>query len=268
MKRQILILFLILVPLLASACLAPDDADLPAKEDKPEAILIKIGHELAEEHPLHLALLDFVEELGRSSEGRFVVDIYPYFELGDVPELVSMTAEGIIQLSLPLGSALAALPPQGDEDYPLTIPDSWLVWGSLDGFYLHPDLAAAYAAIDGERGADMAASLADLAGIPLLCLGFAYDGPLCLAYNGSEIASPDDLARKRIGVSGSPQWLDLYRQIKAEPIALPLSEIYPSLAGGKISAYQATPTNIATMYLDDHTQSLLLTEHAGPFIRY
>ncbi len=265
MKKQLLIIFLLAIMLAFCACLDQNGADVP-ETDTPDAeiqpILIKIGHELAETHALHLALLDFAARVEELSEGHFAVEIYPYFELGDAPELVALTSSGVIQMSFPLSSDLAALPPESMDDYLLTIPGSWQVWGSMDGFYQYADFASAMAAVDGELGADMAAVLADLEQLPLLCLGFAYDGQLCIASSSGAIISPADIRGRRIAISGSDAWIELYEGLNARTQALPLSELYPSLMREEISLYQATPANIATMYLDDHSSTLTLSEHA------
>lgn len=236
-----------------------------ANVDEAKPVLLKIGYETAPKQSLHFCLLEMEKWLEAQSGGYIEVELYPYSQLGDAPELVAMTVSGVIQMSFPLTSDLSALPPKDGKEYPLTIPDSWQLWSAMDGFYLYKNEAAAFTAIDGQLGAAMAATLVDLRGEPLLCLGYAYDGPLVIAYADGVIYTPKSLYNNKIAVSGSPAWIAAYEQFSAQPVATFLSQVYPALYRGQLDIYQTSPSHIASIYLDDYSTTLTLTEHAYAF---
>ncbi len=255
------LLIMLILSCATAACSSVEQPEAATDAPAGETILLKIAYDVAPTHSLHEAFCELEQWLEAESSGRMEVELYPFFELGDDADMLAMVAEGTIQMTLPQSSSLAALVAA---DYPLPIPESWQIWDSLDGFYLYPDAEAAIAAIDGSLGGQMIASLSDLAGQPFSCLGYAYEGPLCLAATTS-VPSPSELSGRSVAVYGSPAWLTAYRSLGAQPLVLPLSEIYPALLREQVSAYQATPENIATMFLDDCSQQLWLTEHAYSF---
>lgn len=236
-----------------------------ANADEAKPVLLKIGYETAPEQSVHICLLEMEKWLEAQSGGHIEVELYPYSQLGDAPELVALTASGVIQMTFPLTSDLSALPPKDGKEYPLTIPESWQLWSAMDGFYLYENEAASFTAIDGELGAAMAATLVDLRGEPLLCLGYAYDGPLVIASAHGIIHTPQSLHNNKIAVSGSPVWIAAYEQFFAQPVATFLSQVYPALYRGQLDIYQISPSHIASIYLDDYSTTLTLTEHAYAF---
>lgn len=271
MKKTIVLIIIITV-LFISSCqfkIVNSVLDIPAYDDidsvvPMETVLLKIAHDAAPEHSLNISLLEMEQWLEEKSEGRIEVEIYPFFELGDDPDLVALTAKGVIQMTLPQTSSLAILS-TNDEDYPFLAPFSFQIWSSLDGFYLFDNEEAAMLAMDGELGAKMAATIADIPLNPLLFMGYAYDGKLCIASAKEDMRIPADIKEQKMGLIGTNEWESVYQKMGAYPRDLPLSEIYPALLREKISIYQTTPEHIATMYLDDYSRGLTLTEHGYAF---
>lgn len=268
MKKKCLILIAILALVLLAAGLLLRWAAAPengAGDTAAAAIIVRIGHDAPSEHSLQQALLSLRQSLERQSGGRIRVELYPYYEAGEDAELIGLAADGALQLCLPLSSSLAALPPEDDATFTPNIPQSWRQWGAMDGFYLYADAAAALAAVDGETGAAMEATLADLPGRPLLCLGWVADGPLLLASSAGEIRRPVDLSGQRVAVSGSEAWLLAYCKLGAAPQPMPPSAMYPALMKRQVSVCQTTPEYLLGLYLDDYATSMTLTEHAWAF---
>ncbi|NLF80358.1 MAG: TRAP transporter substrate-binding protein DctP [Clostridia bacterium] len=272
MKKNFFILIVIIALVLFSTVLLlrlvvppKSDSGHEAKDAADAAIILRIGHDAPPEHSLQQALLLLQQSLERQSNGRMRVELYPYYEAGEDAELVGLTAEGALQMCLPLSSSLAALPPKDDAAFGLDIPKSWQQWGALDGFFPYADADAALAALDGETGAALKEALADLPGRPLLCLGWAADGPLNLASSAVEIRRPGDLSGQKVAVSGSGAWLAAFRKLGAEPQPLSPSEIYPAMMKQQASVCQTTPEYILSLYVDDYATSMTLTEHAWAF---
>ncbi len=241
-----------------------DHSKTETSEPVGKSLLVKIAYDVAPTHSLHESFLDLEQWLEAESAGRIEVELYPLYELGDDADLLALTAEGVIQMTVPQTSSLASLSVEAPDEYPLDIPQSWQIWDSLDGFYRYDNAESAAAAVEGSLGAQMVSSLADLADQPFSCLGYAYEGPLAIG-GTVDILSPADLAGQRMALYGSPAWLSAYQSLGAEVVVLPLSEIYPALAREQIDIYQATPENIATMHWTDYSNTIILTEHAYSF---
>lgn len=261
-KTQILmIIMVLLLSCLVAACTIGAGDEPPKEADQPQPLLWKIAYDVAETHSLHQELLEKADWLENASEGQIQVELYPLYQLGDDADMLPLAASGVIQMTLPQTSSLAALP---ENDYPLEISADWQAWGGLDGFYRYFSPESAQAAMAGDLGGAMTAALSALPGQPLSCLGYAYEGPLVIGAK-TDVLVPADLAGQRIAVIGSPQWLDAYRGRAAATVSLPLSEVYPALARDTVTAYQASAENIATMYWHEHSSFVTLTEHGYVF---
>lgn len=263
MNKKLTVTILILIVLaISSACGWFGKGNLTdTTEYQPPPVVLKIAYDAAPTHSIHQSFMQMEQWLEDQSQGRIEVELYPFFALGDDADMLRLLAGGAIQMTLPQASTLAALP----EQYSLQLPTNWYVWGRMDGFGLYDNAESAQNAIDNGIGTDMAASLALLDKVSIACLGYAAEGPLAIASVGDPILTPDDLAGKRVAVCGSPEWVAAYEALSAIPISLNLSYIYPALVDEKIDAYQITPEHLATMYLDDYSQNLTITEHAYVF---
>ena len=83
-----------------------------------ESLLVKIAYDVAPTHSLHESFLDLEQWLEAESAGRIEVELYPLYELGDDADLLALTAEGVIQMTVPQTSSLASLSVEAPDEYP------------------------------------------------------------------------------------------------------------------------------------------------------
>ncbi len=71
-----------------------------------EVIEMKFGHYAAEDHPGHLAALQFAEAVEERTNGAIRISVFPNNQLGSPPELLEQNVLGAIDMSLPTQGAL------------------------------------------------------------------------------------------------------------------------------------------------------------------
>lgn len=75
------------------------------------------------------------------------------------------------------------------------------------------------------------------------------------------VHTPEDMKGLRIRVIGSPVYLDTFAALGAQPVAMPLGEIYTSLATGAIDAGESDPSGYRVMHFYEQAPKYSLTSH-------
>ena len=220
-------------------------ASTPAAVDP---VTLKVGHVEAEDRSTHKALVQFKEELEAKTEGRIVVEIFPNAELGGDEELCESVAMGTIQMALPSTSVLTAYNEQ---------------IGVLDMPYLFTSSEAAFAALDGELGAQIDEWIA---GNGFVSLGYLYNGPRCTTNNVRPIYTPADLAGLKIRVMSSPVFISMYETLGANPTPMSFSELYTGMQQNVVDGQENPPTLIYASGFHQVQKYLTIDEHVHNFL--
>lgn len=103
-------------------------------ESEAKTTVLRIGHEMPENHPYHLGALKFGEILKEKTNGRMEVKIYPNGQLGTQKELAEMVAANQVDVCLVWQGILESYDPNtGVVSLPF-IFDSWEhTWKVIDG---------------------------------------------------------------------------------------------------------------------------------------
>lgn len=170
----------------------------------------------------HLGAERFAEILDEESDGRIQVNVFANEQLsGGDP------AAGVEQLM------------NGDKafSYNSTIIYSGIdpKYGAINAPFLYKDYAEADAAIEG-GALDAYKQLAGEQGIELL--GFGESGFRQITNNSKEITTPEDLASMKLRVPGSSLFLDIFSELRADPITMNFSEVFTSLQNGTIDGQE------------------------------
>jgi TRAP-type C4-dicarboxylate transport system substrate-binding protein len=72
---------------------------------------------------------------------------------------------------------------------------------------------------------------------------------------------PSDLEGVRIRVIGAPVYIDTFSAFGAQPVSMPLGEIYTSLATGAIDAGESDPSGYRVMKFYEQAPMYSLTSH-------
>ncbi len=213
------------------------------KSDSTRRIL-KIGHSLDVEHPVHKALLFMAEKLKEKSDGKVVLQIYPGEQLGSEREMIEQVQMGSIDMAKVSTSPLESFVPiMSVFGVPYLFRDSEHFWNVLEGPI-------------GEK----LKKAGENVGLKALCY---YDAGSRSFYTKSkQILSPADLAGMKIRVQESKTAMQMIEALGASPTPIAWGELYTSLQQGVVdgaennppSFYRSRHFEVCKHYsLDEHT---------------
>jgi tripartite ATP-independent transporter DctP family solute receptor len=166
-------------------------------------------------YPVSEALKSFVEQVGKSTGGRYNIELFNNGSLGDQPKAVQMLKSGEIDVaefsSGPLSDAVPGIKV-------LNLP------------FLFTDSAHMFRHLDGKLGERFAANL-KAAGF--VVLGW-YDGGGRSFYCVKPVSNIRDLAGMNIRVQQSEIYIEMVKLMEAKPVALPFKEVLGALEQGKV----------------------------------
>ena len=166
-------------------------------------------------YPVSEALKSFVEQVAKSTGGRYNIEIFNNAALGDQPKAVQMLKSGEIDVaefsSGPLSDAVPGIKV-------LNLP------------FLFTDSAHMFRHLDGKLGERFSANL-KAAGF--VVLGW-YDGGARSFYCVKPVNNIRDLAGMNIRVQQSEVYIEMVKLMEAKPVALPFKEVLGALEQGKV----------------------------------
>ncbi len=202
----------------------------PEDEQAKEKITYSLPHVLNTDHPVHIALERFAEELETRSGGTMIVKIQPGGTLGNEQELcdnVSNDADAFTKISSTI------LETKTDLAKVYSLP------------YLFRDEEHLWKVLDGEIGKE----LLDMA-IGQNLKGICYfDAGARSFYTKKKVVSPQDLHGIKIRVQKSVMMQKLVESLGASPQQIAFSELYTALDTGVV---QGAENNIPSYYTTRH----------------
>lgn len=176
----------------------------------------------------------FADLVSEASDGRVTVAVFPNDQLagGNSTKGIEMIAVGGVDLAAYATSVLSVLDGQMSI---ATIP-----W-SFDNYQ------EARTVID-ETGGDYYAKVLAEKGITYL--GSFHNGFRQISNSRHEVRTPADVAGLKIRVPGSEVYMDFFRELKADPIAMSWSEVFTAIQQGTIDGQEngVSITDSAKMY--------------------
>ncbi|WP_457278850.1 TRAP transporter substrate-binding protein [Polaromonas sp. P5_D5] len=166
-------------------------------------------------YPVSEAMKSFVEQVAKSTSGRYNIELFNSGTLGDQPKAVQMLKSGEIDVaefsSGPLSDAVPGIKV-------LNLP------------FLFTDSAHMFRHLDGKLGERFAANL-KAAGF--VVLGW-YDGGGRSFYCVKPVNNIRDLAGMNIRVQQSEIYIEMVKLMDAKPVALPFKDVLAALEQGKV----------------------------------
>lgn len=168
-----------------------------------------------EGYPVSEAMKSFVEQVAKSTGGRYNIELFNGGTLGDQPKAVQMLKSGEIDVaefsSGPLSDAVPGIKV-------LNLP------------FLFTDSAHMFRHLDGKLGERFSANL-KAAGF--VVLGW-YDGGGRSFYCVKPVNNLRDLAGMNIRVQQSEVYIEMIKLMEAKPVALPFKDVLGALEQGKV----------------------------------
>jgi len=183
-----------------------------------DRIVLKLGHGLAEQHPVHQGMLHLKKRLEELTDGRATIDVYPGGMLGNETESLEQVQKGEMGMTKVSTAALEAfLPEMKVFGVPFAFRDETHFWNVLNG-----DI--------GERMLEL--------GVPNRFLGLCYydSGDRNFYSTKKAIRSVADVAGMKIRVMNSRTAMDMISMMKGSATPISWGELYTALDQGTVDA--------------------------------
>jgi tripartite ATP-independent transporter DctP family solute receptor len=207
-------------------------------------VVLKLGHGLDINHPVHKAMVYMAQRVSEISNGRMRVEIYPNEQLGNEKECIEALQLGYLAMTKTSAAPLEGFVPRLQ------------IFGIP---YLFRDGEHFWKVANGPIGKELL-----LAGQTKRLRGLCYyDAGSRSFYAQKEIRSPADLAGLKVRVQNSVMAMKLIKAMGGSPTPVPWGELYTALDQGVVDAAENNPPSFRTSnhyqicryyILDEHTR--------------
>jgi len=211
---------------------------------KSDTVVLKIGHSLDIEHPVHKSLVFMAEKLKEKSGGKVVLQVYPGEQLGSEREMIEQLQLGALDMAKVSTSPLESFVPIVSVfSVPYLFRDSEHFWKVLDGPI-------------GER----LKNAGEKVGLKGLCY---YDaGSRSFYTKGKPILTPADLGGMKIRVQESKTSMQMIEALGSSPTPIAWGELYTSLQQGVVDGAENNPPSFYRSRHFEVCKHYSLDEHA------
>jgi tripartite ATP-independent transporter DctP family solute receptor len=214
----------------------------------PEATgrVLRLGHSLNRDHPVHKGMEFMAEDLSRRSGGKLRIEIYADGQLGPERDLIELIQIGSLAMTKVSTAPLENFSPLIKVfSLPFLFRDHEHFWRMADG--------------------PIGRELLD-ASIPYRLKGLCYFDAGSRSFyisrkRGTVVRHPDDLDGLSIRVQRSRTAVRLVELLGAKPIPIPFGELYTALDTGTVDGAENNPPSLYTTRQYEVTASYCLDEH-------
>lgn len=184
------------------------------------------------------------ELLEQRSNGDLDMKIFAGGTLGNFQAAITGTRGSTIDMFVTGSANLSGLVPE---------------IGMLDIPFLFQDSEHAYRVLDGDTGR---ALLDELDGVGLKGLAFWENGWRQITTKDKIITTPDDMKGLKIRTTGSPVHIKAFELLGANPVPMPLGELYTALEMGTVDAQEHPLGVFMSAKLYEVQDNITLSRHA------
>ncbi len=219
MKRVNMVIVSVIVCLILSAVVFV----VPMESEA--ATVLRVAHEMPENHPYHLGSLKFGDLLKEKTNGRMEVKVYPSGQLGTQKELAEMVAANQLDACLVWQGILESYDPNtGVVSLPF-IFDSW---------------EHTWKVVDGEVGQEIFAPL-EQKGIKVIAV---FNNGLYNVVSRVPVKNPEDMVGIKLRVQPSAVFVQSGQMMGSVVTPMAFGEVYSALQLGAIDAQIQGPINV------------------------
>ncbi len=212
--------------------------------DAEAQVVARLGHGGSETHPFHIWSMKFAEEVGKLTNGRVKVQVFPNSQLGKERDMAEALILGTLEMCV-VGTGTVL---------PVWVPEI----GVLDAPFIYRDFDHFYHVQDGAVGAELKAKL-EAKG--LKHLGWADIGARDMTNNKRPITKPADMVGLKMRVPDSRVYVTMMKALGATVVPVNFAELYMALQQGVADGQENPPTTIRSMNYWEVQKYLSLTEH-------
>ena len=207
--------------------------------------VIYLAHTLPINHPVHLGIEVFADEVEARSGGALTVKIFPDGQLGSERETLELLQIGSIAMTKVSAATMANFAPEYEV---LGVP------------YLFQDKEHMFRTLEGEVGQQILA-----AGSEYLLRGLCfYDAGSRSFYTvAAPVRSPDDLAGLKIRVMNHQMSVDMVNAMGGAATPMSYGELYSALEQGVVDGAENNPPSFVTSRHYEIAKYYTLDEHSS-----
>ncbi len=205
---------------------------------------LKMANNTPETHPLTVRMREAAAAIGKDTNGKVEIQVFPNNQLGSDTDSLSQLRSGALEFFSLSGLILATLVPAASiNGVGFAFPSYDKVWSAMDG-----DLGAYVRRQIGKSG--------------LYAFDRIFDNGFRQVTSSTKpIKTPDDLKGFKIRVPASPLWTSMFKAFDCAPLTLNFSEVYSALQT-KVAEGQENPlTLIESAKLYEVQKYLARTNH-------
>lgn len=203
---------------------------------------LRLAHGLAEDHPVHKAMVKFAELAKSKTRGEIEIKIFPNGTLGGERETLEQVQNGVLEMTKASASPLETFAP---EYKVFNLP------------FVFRDKAHFFSVLDGPVGGFILNSSKARGFIGLTF----YDSGARSFYASKAINTPDDLKGMKIRVQQSPTTIKMIQALGASPTPMPWGEVYSALQAGVVDGAENNITALTSGRHGEVSKFYSVTEH-------
>lgn len=195
---------------------------------KENPLVLKLPHNMNEQHTVHIAISGFADNVFERTEGRVRIDIYPNAQLGSENEILEQLMAGIIPITKVSAPALA------------TYNEGYHTFGLP---YIFDDEEHYYRVMDSDM---MRGFFESSEGDGFVGLTYYTSGSRSFYTAKKEIRKPEDLKGLKIRVQDMKSQTDMVKALGGTPVAMSYGDVYTALQTGIIDGTENNETALTT----------------------
>ena len=205
---------------------------------------LKLAHAAPESDLQQDMSLFFKKTVEERTHGDIKVNVYPQGQLGSDKQMIDGARAGIVDMVIVGLNNYSGLLP---ESAAFTLP------------FMFPNRETAYKVLDGAPGQEV---MHNMEKFGLKGLGYPENGYRNMTNNKHPIHVPADVKGLQMRVNGSKALNDMFNELGANPLQLPVAELYTALETGVVDS-QDHPIGVTLSFKFNEVQKYLsLTQHA------
>ena len=181
---------------------------------------LRFAHAGPDTSSQHLAALEFAKMVKERSNGQLEVQVFPGSVLGNDAAMISSVRGNTLDIVMAGSVNFAGMTPQ---------------MGALDLPFLFRGPEHAYKVLDGNVGQQLMEGLEphNLKGLGWFEVGFR-----CITTKNRAVSTPENVKGLKIRTTPNPSHIQAFKLLGANPVPMPLAELYQALESGAIDAQE------------------------------
>ncbi len=208
---------------------------------------LKFGHMLPADNVYHKALVLFGDELGKVSSGKMKLEIFPSSQLGNIAEMMQSVQAGSLSMSMAVPAWYSNFIKPIDA---FTLP------------YMVSSVDKLRPALEGKIGAEIS-KFGEGAGFKVI--GYWLMGGRHIVNKVRPVNTPADCQGLKIRVINSQVYMQAFRALGANPVAMDPSELYLALQQGVVDGFEYPLPDLVSYKLYEVAKYLSLDQHTTDF---